>query len=208
MNKNKYSIIMFNILFSFVLLYILISVFNFIRCFNYSSSIKMPENYEILRIKIYGSSELSNNNTVSANIAILDTDGSECAVIERSWNGYGLAIELNSLVFNDKYFFFPKNIYSVTSYSDTKNLFKNKKVSSLVPYYLENKKCLLLGKGYNCEYKEKLYTMGKFSFSVFASLFSSFSRKYIIDLSQCKTGIYYTVTVSSNGNIFLNNGLS
>ena len=97
------GIIVLNLIFS---LFILYSVVNFVWlfcCLNYSNSIYLPDNYEIMRIKIYGSSDFSSNETVSANISILNTDEVECAVIERSWSGTSIAIDCFS--FNNKFFF-------------------------------------------------------------------------------------------------------
>lgn len=194
------GIIVLNLIFS---LFILYSVVNFVWlfcCLNYSNSIYLPDNYEIMRIKIYGSSDFSSNETVSANISILNTDEVECAVIERSWSGTSIAIDCFS--FNNK-FFFPKKIYGTNYDSDNEKFHSGRKGSLLTPYYLENNKCLLLGFGYSNKQMENLHSIVKYSFSNFSSILGVFTKKVIIDLSHCETGQIYSVIVNPNGNITL-----
>ena len=205
MNEKKLSVglIIFNIIFFSVISYFFINFCIFFRCLNYSESLHLPENYEILRLKIYGTSEFFNNEAVSANISILNTDGVECAVIERSWNGTSIAIDFFSGVFWGKEYFFPKKVYGF-SYSTEKNRFvSGRKGTSLLPYYLENNECLLLGNGYSDKNRDSLYLIAKFSFSKFSSLFGSFFKKYVIDLSRCEIGKVYSVIVSHSGKIIL-----
>ena len=181
------GIIALNLIFS---LFILYSVVNFVWlfcCLNYSNFIYLPDNYEIMRIKIYGSSDFSSNETVSANISILNTDEVECAVIERSWSGTSIAIDCFS--FNNKL--------------ENEKFHSGRKGTLLTPYYLENNKCLLLGFGYSNKQMENLHSIVKYSFSNFSSILGVFTKKVIIDLSRCEIGKIYSVIVNPNGNITL-----
>lgn len=194
------GIIILNLVFSFFIFYFISNFIWLFCCLNYSNSIYLPDNYEIMRIKIYGSSDFSTNETVSANISILNTDEVECAVIERSWSGTSIAIDCFS--FNNK-FFFPKKIYG-TNYDSEKGKFSSgRKGTLLTPYYLENNKCLLLGFGFSDNQMEKLHSIVKYSLSKFSSFLGVFSKKVIIDLSRCEIGKIYSVIVNPNGNIIL-----
>lgn len=194
------GIIILNLVFSFFIFYFISNFVWLFCCLNYSNSIYLPDNYEIMRIKIYGSSDFSTNETVSANITILNTDEVECAVIERSWSGTSIAIDCFS--FNNK-FFFPKKIYG-TNYDSEKGKFSSgRKGTLLTPYYLENNKCLLLGFGFSDNQMENLHSIVKYSLSKFSSFLGVFSKKVIIDLSRCEIGKIYSVIVNPNGNIIL-----
>ena len=194
------GIIILNLVFSFFIFYFISNFIWLFCCLNYSNSIYLPDNYEIMRIKIYGSSDFSTNETVSANISILNTDEVECAVIERSWSGTSIAIDCFS--FNNK-FFFPKKIYG-TNYDSEKGKFSSgRKGTLLTPYYLENNKCLLLGFGFSDNQMENLHSIVKYSLSKFSSFLGVFSKKVIIDLSRCEIGKIYSVIVNPNGNIIL-----
>lgn len=194
------GIIILNLVFSFFIFYFISNFIWLFCCLNYSNSIYLPDNYEIMRIKIYGSSDFSTNETVSANISILNTDEVECAVIERSWSGTSIAIDCFS--FNNK-FFFPKKIYG-TNYDSEKGKFSSgRKGTLLTPYYLENNKCLLLGFGFSDNQMENLHSIVKYSLSKFSSFLGVFSKKVIIDLSRCENGKIYSVIVNPNGNIIL-----
>ena len=194
------GIIILNLVFSFFIFYFISNFIWLFCCLNYSNSIYLPDNYEIMRIKIYGSSDFSTNETVSANITILNTDEVECAVIERSWSGTSIAIDCFS--FNNK-FFFPKKIYG-TNYDSEKGKFSSgRKGTLLTPYYLENNKCLLLGFGFSDKQMENLHSIVKYSLSKFSSFLGVFSKKVIIDLSRCEIGKIYSVIVNPNGNIIL-----
>lgn len=194
------GIIILNLVFSFFIFYFISNFIWLFCCLNYSNSIYLPDNYEIMRIKIYGSSDFSTNETVSANISILNTDEVECAVIERSWSGTSIAIDCFS--FNNK-FFFPKKIYG-TNYDSEKGKFSSgRKGTLLTPYYLENNKCILLGFGFSDNQMENLHSIVKYSLSKFSSFLGVFSKKVIIDLSRCEIGKIYSVIVNPNGNIIL-----
>ena len=129
------GIIILNLVFSFFIFYFISNFIWLFCCLNYSNSIYLPDNYEIMRIKIYGSSDFSTNETVSANISILNTDEVECAVIERSWSGTSIAIDCFS--FNNKFFFvlsyFCDFVYTGKSF--TASLFSNKDIYTIFINY-------------------------------------------------------------------------
>lgn len=225
MKKNHHFIKDFSFIFAF-----LIIIYCFYSCFIYARlyfSVKGCPSYlgqELLRIKIYGSSSGPDGNTISASFSVIDTNGNEIAVIERSWSGAYLAVEFSKLsLFNEKYIF-PSRIYGkdriIDDYSlamgtalrgnrftmGTALLDKIKLSSSgtdLVKYYNENNQCMLLG--YESTYKKrhKLFCISSFATEKTPVFNFRLSEKLIIDLSNCSSDRYYSIKSNFNGEIVI-----
>ena len=86
MKKKDYFIFTFLIVF-FLLSIIIFSVYLFQFVYVKKIVSELPEyaSEEYLRIKIYGSSYNDDGNTISGNFAIINENGLEIAVVERSW---------------------------------------------------------------------------------------------------------------------------
>lgn len=225
MKKNHHFIKDLSFIFALIII-----IYCFYSCFIYARlyfSIKgCPSDLgqELLRIKIYGSSSGPDGNTVSATFSIIDTNGNEIAVIERSWSGAYLAVEFSKLsLFNENYIF-PSKIYGkdriIDEYSlamgttlidnrfakGTAFLDKLKFTSSgtdLVKYYNENNQCMLLG--YESTYKKRnrMYCISSFATGKIPVLNFGFSEKLIIDLSNCSSDRYYSIKSSYNGDLII-----
>ena len=93
-----------------VVFYIVANALLYLSSFNASHQLSENLNQEFLRIKIYGSSTSAEGNTVSGTFSIIDTNGNEIAVIERSWSGAYLAVEFAQINLNGRYFVFVKQL--------------------------------------------------------------------------------------------------
>lgn len=199
---SYFSMVLFNIVFSFFLFFFILNGILFGLCF--AASDKIPTiDYQIMRINIFGFSNNNGENTVSAHISILDMQGNDCAVIERSWNGSYLHVTFKTSEFYDKKYYFPEKIFNTdtTFYSDS--LLNGNRGTKLTSYYLENKQCYLLGSESSFWQRKYMYLLAKFAFSPLSYIASGFSQKYSVDLSECETGIIYGIFIDSNGNISL-----
>lgn len=159
------------------------------------------DTYEYLRIKLYGSTQTPDGNTVSATFSIVDSNLNEIAVIERSWSGSYLAVEFDVFRMNGRQFIFPGKIYGKNHIFETK--LSRRKVTNLEKYYNENKQCMLYGYGTTYSQRHLLYNIA--TFATKTTLFPvpdfGFTKKYILDLSNCITDKYYSVTQSPEGNL-------
>lgn len=103
MKKTNYFVKLFSPLFTlFLASYIIFTCWSTLACLNAAASLPSNIPQEFLRIKIYGSSSDSDGNTVSGTFSIIDTNGNEIAVIERSWSGAYLAVEFARIGSNGK----------------------------------------------------------------------------------------------------------
>lgn len=134
---------------------------------------------QLLRIMLYGSSENPEGETVSAHISVLDLQGTEIAVIERSWPKAYLAVDFRKASFLGKSYFFPEVIYGTDSVSVRASVFERHTGSFLDRYYIENGKCLTGSTGFH---KKMLYRFYKFS-----------TGRSTVSLAACDTGCYYGV---------------
>ena len=145
MNEKKYTFtfIIFNAAFSLFIIFFIVNVIRFAECFSAAENIFQTDS-QIMRIKLYNSGDES----VSAVVSILDTDGSDCAVIERSWHGTFLAVDFICASFSGKFFYFPKQIYGLPNISslNSSRITSGSRGTYLFPYYNENSLCLLAGK--------------------------------------------------------------
>ena len=203
MRVNKITWILFlDIFLVFIFLVLFFNSILFFKCRNEVVNLPDTSNY-IMRIHFYGSTEINNTNTVSANISLLDTSNTEIAVIERSWNGTFIDIDFTTVSFANKTYFFPQKIYGTNSVNSKYNPFTPKKGSNLFPYYVENKNCLLFSSGFSYEQKKSLYNLAVFSTSPIAFFMPSVSKKITVNLSNCQGGKTYGLYKDNSGKLFL-----
>ncbi|MBP3709491.1 MAG: hypothetical protein J6I73_03680 [Treponema sp.] len=193
--------VVFNAVFTLLLAYFVVFALSFARCFSAASRIPRIENYEVMRILIYGASASESGETISAVISVLDTSGNECAVIERSWRGSSLAVDFKSAEFSEKKIVFPYMIYGRATIAPQRAFAKAG--TMLSQYYSEHGQCLLLGAGSTCDDRRNLHTLLRFALNPAAHFAAGFSRTYTIDLSRCATGVYYSITTGTDGTIAL-----
>ena len=134
------------------IIYLIFTCWSYLACWN--SAVSLPSNIpqEFLRIKIYGS---SSDSTVSGTFSIIDSNGNEIAVIERSWSGTYLAVEFARIGFNGKYFVFPSRIYGKNRIIEEKR--ERSHGTLLEKYYDDYGQCMLLGYGSSLQQRKKLY---------------------------------------------------
>ncbi len=200
MNKSKSKVFFVKIILFLVAAFCLFNILSFVDCILSSKNISM-EGEEILRIRFFGNSEEIGTNTVSANVAVLDSAGTEIAVIERSWNGNFLAVDFIRTELSNSVFYFPLDVYGITSISkDSKSDFKLKKIgSNLSKYYIDFNRCLLVQP---LQLQKKLFKIADFSLNpfIFVSLF--FSKKETLRLHECEGGKTYGIYIK-NGSFYL-----
>ena len=190
----------FNAVFASLLILFIVFAVRFANCFGAAERLPAIERYEIMRILIYGTSVGADGETVSASVSILDTSGNECARIERSWRGSVLAVDFKSAEFSGKRFYFPCELYGREIVSASSPFFRRRGIE-LFRYYNENKQCMLLGASSPFERRRDLYALVRFAFSPFSTFASGFSKDYSADLAQCRSGVYYSVIVGTDGTL-------
>lgn len=201
MKKKDYFIFTFLIVF-FLLFIIIFSVYLFQFVYVKKIVSELPEyaSEEYLRIKIYGSSYNDDGNTISGNFAIINENGLEIAVVERSWSGSYLAVDFKEIKMGDKTFIFPEKIYGrdhILQYSHKPN-----KGTSLGKYYNENGEFILLGYKSTKNLRKKYYKIA--SFALGKNIFSlKYKKTFTIDLSSCINGKYYSIVRVPSGNYLL-----
>lgn len=157
--------------------------------------------YEIMRIKIYGSSVSKDGNTISGTFSLIDANGNEIAVIERSWNGSYLGVEFCKIKLNGQYFLFPEKIFGKEKVIEQKK--DSKRGTKLRKYYTENRECLLLGNDSTKSQRRALYNISLLGIKYLTFLHFHFVEYFTINLSECKTNRYYSITCDKNGNLFV-----
>ena len=197
----KVGTIVFNCIFTLFLCVFIVFAVRFGSCFGAAERIPHTENYEVMRILLYGSSSTESGDTVSAVISLLDTAGNECAVIERSWKGSSLAVDFSSAEFSGKRLLFPQAVYGRESFYERRGFAGEKSGTSLAHYYNENGQCMLFGTGTTYENRQDLYRLSRFALSPASFLTAGFSKKYTADLSRCETGVYYSIVTDSRGKL-------
>ncbi len=153
---------------------------------------------ELLRVKIYGSSQTQTEKTVSATFAIIDSAGNEIAAIERSWAGSYLSVDFNILTVCGKQFVFPERIEGRSNIL-MNGRFPAKKSTKLDRYYNENGQCLLLGFGSTLRNRERLYAISKMANNRLPIINLWLKKTVTVDLSNCVDGKYYSITKSGSG---------
>lgn len=199
--KSRYIFLKTTGYFLFILsiIYILYTSTVYLVCFN--AVHQLPENVEqeFLRIKIYGSSATSEGNTISGTFSIIDSNGNEIAVIERSWSGAYLSVEFAQSDFNNKYYIFPTRIYGKNRIIEERKERKNG--TTLEKYYDDNGQCMLLGYGSSLKDRRNLYALSLFTNNKYKVPDFGVKNYYTIDLSQCKTNRYYSISCDSKGKL-------
>ncbi|MCR4626136.1 MAG: hypothetical protein K5640_00640 [Treponema sp.] len=186
------------LIFAFTVVYFL---FQFSMCFPSASAIPRLSRYPVVRVCIYGSSTENGNSTVSARIALLDSDNTEFAVIERSWNGYTLSMEFLCTSFSGKTVCFPFRIYGTDSaLSDYASM---KRGTKLYPYYMEDGSCLLFGTSNSPKIRKSFYRLARYAFITRFQGVSDFSRKQNLNFSDLRTGETYTIYTGFDGSLFI-----
>lgn len=187
--------------FAFLILifsYLFFTFISYTKLFYSAKKIDSFNNKEFLRIKIYGSSSLPDGNTISGTFSIIDSKGSEIAVIERSWQGSYLAVEFLTVNIFNKSFSFPSSIYGKEKILDDKKSKKNG--TSLEKYYNENGKCFLIS---SRKLQRALYNISIFAQEKIPLVDFGIIKKNTIDLSNCEFNKYYSITQDSRGNFIL-----
>lgn len=201
MKKNKsYK----NLLFFFLILICLYSFFTgfiYLNCFYASHQFNKNIDQEFLRIKIYGSSDSPDGNTVSGTFSIIDTNGNEIAVIERSWSGSYLAVDFAQIKINGKYFVFPNRVFGKNRIIEDKK--ERKKGTVLDKYYNDYGQCMLLGYGSTLKDRTSLYKISILANNKYHLINFGVNSTYTVDLSNCKTNTYYSIKYNHDGNISL-----
>lgn len=200
-SKNKPGIYLLYILPVLLFIFAIYNAVEYFVCYNAVTKISEIKIEEYMRIKIYGSSYSGNGSTVSATFSIIDSNGNEIAVIERSWSGSYLSVEFNKISMAGKDFMFPARIFGSDHILYSKK--NNKKVTSLEKYYNDNSQCMLLGSGSTYNQRRYLYRISRFATKNLPVIDFGFKNTYSVDLSACKTGVYYSILTDSFGNLIL-----
>lgn len=183
-----------------IVFYIIYWGFTLSKVYTAAKSIPDSTEKELLRINIFGNSQREGENTVSATFSLIDSSGSETAVIERSWVGNYLTVDFYKVSINKKIFYFPAEISSKDQIFEGK---RRRKGTSLSRYYDENGQCMLLGFASTKKQRHKLYDISSFANgSLKVPRFYSV-KKIGMDLSFCRTGVYYSIRVEKDGNLKL-----
>ncbi len=177
----------FGILFFVAGILLILQFAGYLQCYYFVKKIPQ-DNGQILRIMLYGSSENPDGETVSAKISVLDRNGSEIAVIERSWPQLYLAVTFRSASFLNKTYFFPERIYGTNSVSVSKNILERKSSSYFIRYFIENNQCFL---GTDDFQRKGLFRIFYFALN-----------KTTVNLSGCETGKNYGV-FAENGKLIV-----
>lgn len=157
---------------------------------------------EYLRLKVYGSSSSEIGNTISANCSLINSDGDEIAVIERSWSGSYLALELVEVKMEEKVYVFPSKIYGKNKIKEV-DAEKNTG-TDLEKYYNYNQHCMLFGDEYSKQDRKNLYTLSSFVINRMPIFNFGQVRRYSVDLSNCKPNRYYSITIDEDGQVIIN----
>lgn len=183
------------------LCFICYNCYAYLSCYNIAKKIPAKEEQEFIRLKIYGSSYTDEGNTVSGTVSIIDSNGNEIAVIERSWSGSYLAVEFNQCQFAGTSYFFPNRIYGTEKI--TEKIVDRRKGTSLEKYYDENGQCMLLGYGSTLKERQNIYKMARFVTGKLPVFDFGKRNNYIIDLSPCKIEVYYSIKRDRFGNLVI-----
>ena len=189
-----------NLVFVIFCCWVLFFFVSYLSVLKAASEIRQPEQQEFIRVRLYGSSSSPDGNTVSAAFSIVDTAGNEIAAIERSWSGNYLSVDFVETSIRDKYFIFPVSIYGKQRILETK---KDKHGGTLLEkYYDDNGQCLLLGYGSSLYERQALYKIARFAMNRFLIIPRfGHTTTYSVDLSECKTDVYYSIQILPDGRI-------
>lgn len=201
--KNKFNAIKeFIVTVAAMLLFFwVIFVFvSYLSIYHAAGELEQPNQQEYLRVRLYGSSSSPDGNTVSASFSIVDSAGNEIAAIERSWSGNYLSVDFVETSIKGKYFIFPLRIYGKERIMETN---KDRHGGTLLEkYYDDNFQCLLPGYGSSLYERQELYKIARFATKkLYIVPAFGHTATYSIDLSECKTELYYSIQILPDGKI-------
>lgn len=181
-----------------LVVYIVFTCWAYLAC--WTSAAALPSNVpqEFLRIKIYGS---GSDETVSGTFAIIDSNGNEIAVIERSWSGSYLAVEFARVGIEGKYFIFPSRIYGKNRIVEERS--ERSHGTTLEKYYDDYGQCMLLGYGSSLKQRKQLYRIASFATGKYTIPVFGLATRFSIDLSACRPDHYYSISFNSDGSYVL-----
>ena len=197
-NKNYFFRLLSPLVTLAAITYIVFTCWSYLSC--WTSAATLPSNVpqEFLRIKIYGS---SSDATVSGTFAIIDSNGNEIAVIERSWSGSYLAVEFARVGVDGKYFIFPSRIYGKNRIVEERR--ERSHGTFLEKYYDDYGQCMLLGYGSTLKQRKQLYRIATFATGKYAIPAFGLANRFSIDLSACRPDRYYSISFNSDGSYLL-----
>lgn len=177
-----------------IVVYVFFTCWAYLAC--WTSAAALPSNVpqEFLRIKIYGS---GSDETVSGTFAIIDSNGNEIAVIERSWSGSYLAVEFARVGIEGKYFIFPSRIYGKNRIVEERR--ERSHGTTLEKYYDDYGQCMLLGYGSSLKQRKQLYRIASFATGKYTIPVFGLATRFSIDLSACRPNRYYSISFSADG---------
>lgn len=171
-----------------------------IKCYSAAAKLNCLQNtHELMRIKVYGASYSDAGNTVSASFSIIDSNGNEIAVFERSWSGSYLGAEFSRISLYGKNFVFPVRVFGKNRIADTGH--RSQKGIRLEKYYNDYRQCMLLGHGSSLKERRELYWLSVFATKKYHLPQFSLVEYINLDLSTCKSETYYSVICDENGNL-------
>ena len=178
--------------------YVVFTCWSYLAC--WTSAAALPSNIpqELLRIKIYGS---SSDETVSGTFSIIDSNGNEIAVIERSWSGSYLAVEFARVGVDGKYFIFPSRIFGKNRIIEERR--ERSRGTVLEKYYDDFGQCMLLGYGSTIKQRKQLYRIATFATGKYAVPAFGLAARFSIDLSACRPNKYYSISFDESGKYFI-----
>lgn len=200
LKRPNYFIRLFSPLLTLILIaYLIFTCWSTLACWNATASLKENIPQEFLRIKIYGSSasSITEGNTVSGTFSIIDSNGNEIAVIERSWSGSYLAVEFARVGTDGKYFVFPSRIYGKNRIIEERR--ERSHGTLLEKYYDDYGQCMLLGYGSSLSDRKKLYRIAAFATGKYLLPSFGLVTRFSIDLSGCRPDRYYSISFDENG---------
>lgn len=201
-NLGKIGFLIFLVI-SVFLLFCLLDFISILKLKNFAKSLSFPNDLPIMQVIFYGKSEDLGMNTLSARISILDSSGNDVSVIERSWKNDGIEIFFKKTDFSGFSFYFPKHIYGKNYDSFTNSWKIESGGTNLIPYYMENKKCLLYNPIEKNKLSEELFKTADFSLNRFSVFSNKYTSDVVIDLSKCEHGKVYSIVINKSGNLVL-----
>jgi len=178
--------------------YLVFTCWCYLSCWNAAAGLLQNIPQEFLRIKIYGSTFESEGNTVSGTFSIIDSNGNEIAVIERSWSGSYLAIEFALVNSSGKRFIFPSRIYGKNRIIEERH--ERSHGTLLEKYYNDYGQCMLLGYGSSFKTRRQLYKIAALATGKYKVPSFGLVTRFSIDLSACRPDKYYSIRFNEDGN--------
>ena len=207
MKKTNYFVKFFSPLITlFLVVYVVFSCWAYLACWNAAASLPSNIPQEFLRIKIYGTSTEAavtgtDSGTVSGTFSIIDSNGNEIAVIERSWSGSYLAVEFSCISLENHTFIFPARIYGRKHIIEDRG--ERSKGTFLEKYYDDYRQCMLLGYGSTLRQRKLLYKIAAFATGKYKVPSFGLIRRFSIDLSGCRPDHYYSISFDENGHFIV-----